>query len=99
MRKIWRDKRSKYRKIIVWIWFFLLFLELTIYPACVQAAGKSITVTVTGLEEQDRLHLYALSQNGEWAGLLRGRGTPYAVQGGRRGFGPERQAVCLHADR
>ena len=67
MRKIWRDKRGKYRKIIVWIWFFLLFLELTIYPACVQAAGKSITVTVTGLEEQDRLHLYALSQNGEWA--------------------------------
>ena len=49
------------------ICFLTLLLALMLCPLSAQAAGNTIPFTVTGLEEWDRLYLYALSVDGTWA--------------------------------
>lgn len=49
------------------ICFLTLLLALVLCPLSVQAAENTMSFTVTGLEEQDRLYLYALSGDGTWA--------------------------------
>lgn len=70
MRQAWREKRSKYRKKIPQICLLSLLLALALCPLTVQAAEGDITFTITGLQEQDRLHVYALSRDGEWVNSI-----------------------------